>query len=357
MDRRRVRNSSGGSAQSITNGTPKRFTQAPLYTYAPGASGAVRPSDPRKRRRQTGDLAARAKDRAAARRVGSVVGADHVKVAQVGSPEAEARHGARRHLETCVRRAVRQVALYRACQVEGDPDPALGVYREAVGAALDADGRLGRGATGRVELVNEHACACSVGVVDRATVRCEADAVGERDSAVELRRRVLRIDPPALAGDALALELEGIGLHRPGVHASLGVGEQVVEAGRIVTREQDACRAVLHVTDVLARDHEPTIRVQRDASDTAALGHDDLDGAVRSPAVHPAIRDVAEVEHPGAVDPRALDQPVPVGERFELHATSIYIWSGPPLAWLVTRGSSTIRMFRFCSSSSRSRST
>src|SRR5262245_22519426 len=163
MDRRRVRNSSGGSAQSITNGTPKRFTQAPLYTYAPRAKGPVRPSDPRKWRRQTGDLAARAKDRAATRRVGGVVGADHVEVAQVGSSEAEARHGARRHLETCVRLAVRQVALHRPRQVEGDPDPALGVYREAVGAALDADGRLGRGATGRIELVNEHTRTCTVG--------------------------------------------------------------------------------------------------------------------------------------------------------------------------------------------------
>jgi hypothetical protein len=68
---------------------------------------------------------------------------------------AEARHGARRHLEACVRLAVWQVALYRGRPVEGDADPTLGVHREAVGAALDADRRLGRCATGRVELVNE----------------------------------------------------------------------------------------------------------------------------------------------------------------------------------------------------------
>src|SRR5262249_61911322 len=120
--------------------------------------------------RMTGELAVRAKGRVTAGRVGGGVGADHVEVAQVGAVEAEGRHGARRPLETCVRLAVRQVALYRARLVEGDPYPALGVYREAVGATLDVDRRLGRGATGRLELVHDETRARSVAVGQRVAV-------------------------------------------------------------------------------------------------------------------------------------------------------------------------------------------
>src|SRR5262249_57057726 len=93
--------------------------------------------------------------------------------------------------------------------------------------------------------------------------------------------------------------------------------------GRVVACEQDPRRAVFDVTDVLPRDDETTVRVQGDPANAVALGHDRVDRPVGSPPVHTAIRHVTEIEIPGAVDARPLDQSVPVGERLEPHRGSI----------------------------------
>src|SRR5262249_3521721 len=106
------------------------------------------------------------------------------------------------------------------------------------------------------------------------------------------------------------------------------VGEQIVEAGRVVACEQDPRRAVFHVTDVLPRDDEATVRVQGDPPNAMALGHDRVDRPVGSPPVHTAIRHVTEIQIAGPVDARPLDQPVPLGERPELNWGSIGLF--PP---------------------------
>src|SRR5262249_21711719 len=146
------------------------------------------------------------------------------------------------------------------------------------------------------DLVHEHARLRRVAVIDRRAIGRETDTVGERYPAVELFRLPRCVDPPALAGHALALELEGVRLHRTRVDAALSVGEQIIEAGRIVAREQYPSRTVPHVTDVLSRDHEPAVRVQGDPANAAALGDDGVDGAVGSPPVHAASRHVAEIQ-------------------------------------------------------------
>src|SRR5262249_17153691 len=179
------------------------------------------PSDARERRRQTRDVAARAEDRAASLPVVRVVGADDVEIAQIRAAETEAGHSARGHLEPPVGPAIWLIALHGTPLVEGDPDPPLGIDREAVGVAVDTDRCLGCRVAGRVELVHKHAGLRRVAVVDRPAVGRETDAVRERDSAVERRPLFGRVDPPALAGDALTLELERVGLHGARVDTAL----------------------------------------------------------------------------------------------------------------------------------------
>ena len=90
-------------------------------TSGPSARVMCAASDARERRRQTGDVAVRAEDRAASLRVVGIVGADDVEIAQINAAEAEAGHCARRHLEAPLGPAVWLIALHGARLVEGDP--------------------------------------------------------------------------------------------------------------------------------------------------------------------------------------------------------------------------------------------
>src|SRR5262245_9038400 len=201
------------------------------------AGGAPR-SDAREGCGQAGDLAPRAEDRAAARTTARVVRGHDVEIAQVVAAEAQARDHAGGHVDPALGPAVREEALRAASPVARDPHAALDIHGETVGP-FGRDGRQRRRATARIERMPEHARARGVAVVDARAVRREADAVGEQHAAVELGALPLAVDAPALAGDALALDAEGIGLHRAGVDAALRVGEEIVEAGRVVAHEED----------------------------------------------------------------------------------------------------------------------
>ena len=70
--------------------------------------------------------------------------------------------------------------------------------------------------------------------------------------------------------------------------------------------------------DILAREHDAAVRVQRNAAHAAALGHDGVDRAVGPAAKHAAVGDVAEVQVSGAVDARAFNQSIAEAKRLDL---------------------------------------
>src|SRR5881409_166298 len=272
--------------------------------------------DARGRCHQARHVCAREKNGAAAVRALAVAAGGDVEVAPVGAAEAEARHERRGHRQHALEPAVGAEARDAAPRAERDPHPTRLVDGEAVGVAarharedapVDAAPVVG-------EVVRQDDALAVARVVDGPAVGCEADAVGERDVAVDLDRPSRAVDPPELAGHPI-LALQRGGAQRADEDMPRRVGREVVEAEHTLDGEEDACLALAHVRHVSAGDHDAAVGVQHEPADATPLGHDDRHRAVGRAPVDAAVDRVAEVEVAGPVDPGRLHEAVAEGER------------------------------------------
>src|SRR5437870_3499433 len=240
----------------------------------------------------------------------------HIEVAPVGAAEAEARHERRGHRQHVLEPAVGPEARDAAARAERDPHPARLVHGEAVGIAawharedapVDAASVVG-------EVVRQDEALAVARVVDGPPVGREADAVSERDVALDLDRPSRAVDPPELARDA-PLVLQRRGPQRAYEHAPRGVRGEVVEAEHALDGEEDTRLALAHVRHVSAGDHDASVGVQHEPAHAAPLGHDDGHRAVGRAPVDAAVDRVADVEVAGPVDPGRLHEAVAEGER------------------------------------------
>ena len=148
-----------------------------------------------------------------------------------------------------------------------------------------------------VDLVHQDAVDGAVDVVQPAPVGGEADAVREADAGVEGDRLPGGVDPVGVAGLAvLPVTPNGSSRREPTIDPPGVVHEQVVEPAHVVALVEDPGLAVADVADVLARQHDAAVGVKADAADAAALGHHDLDRAVRVEAADATVVHVTEVE-------------------------------------------------------------
>ena len=165
----------------------------------------------------------------------------------------------------------------------------------------------------------------------------------ERDVAVQLDGVAVGVDEVALARRPRRVQVERVAAHRAADDAPGGVDEQVVQPGGI-GGEHDAALAVAHVAHVAARHHDAAVGVEGDAAHATALGHRDVDRAVRRPAVHPTVVHVGVVEVVGIVDARAFDQAVAPRQRLEIgHGLSLTDLSGVTAMRRVAPTSSPVR--------------
>src|SRR4051812_48216848 len=160
----------------------------------------------------------------------AVARAGHVQRAQVRAAEHGARRVGHRQMDRRVQRAVRAIAAHRAAAEETDPDPTLGVDRQAVGepvAWVDHGQRpaVGDLAVGAVEVQHVDALGGAVDEVHPRAVGAPAEAMGDRrrtDDALELPAGGEPVERGGFRGPLLG--------HRPGPQAALRIALAVVEA-------------------------------------------------------------------------------------------------------------------------------
>jgi hypothetical protein len=204
------------------------------------------------------------------------------------------------------------VSRHTAAAVRCDPDATGLVDGEPVRAPSFGPSEYTpvRTAPIGLDVVHENLVAGAVALEDLTPLGRKANAIAHPDIAIELRHGTIGRDSIDLTGRLRPFTRERVEAHRPHDDPALGVGEEVIEARHVVGSEHDARLALANVADVSTGDHHPTVRVQRDSTHAASLGHDGLDQTIGRPAVHTSAHNVAEVEAILTVYARSLDQAV-----------------------------------------------
>ena len=132
-------------------------------------------------------------------------------------------------------------------------------------------------------------------------------------------------DAPELTGNGLGIGVEDREAQRARVHASAGVGAQIVPARDSVDMQDRAgLVAVANVDHIAARTHDPAVRMNRDAAHAATFRDHGRDGAGRVEAVDTAAEHVGEHERSVRVDRRGFGEPVAVCEHVPFHQRLFY---------------------------------